>query len=444
MTVGLLSAVAIVLEEKKLCAMQSESTIRRLHVPVLRPEDVIHHLGSPTHWQPGRSAKSAADLWFSANGLPPSVKSALDHDPAFKGATLVDAFFERPVDLGDGQRPSQTDLMAILRLDGRLGVLAVEAKVDEPFGPTVHEWLSEAKGDATARPARLERLCRILDLDPSTVGTIRYQLIHRTASAVIEAQRYCSRDAAMIVQSFCPKRSWVDDYRAFAEALGFLDAPVGAISPAKICDGVALRIGWVAEPGGGPVKRLGTARTVPSLTELGRVQLSKSFFMRDMLYSEVAMIHGLNNAPDDPDLAVKAGKRLCEELLEPLQDHWGRIAIRSAYRSCEVNGFCNEMQRKKKAGYTCASNESNYAGHIWDRLDAHGHTGAMACVVVPSFWAKHQEPGDWRILARWIHEHLPYSTLYFFPTYWAFNIGWHERPERTIKSYAEPAGLFTP
>jgi hypothetical protein len=166
--------------------------------------------------------------------------------------------------------------------------------------------------------------------------------------------------------------------------------------------------------------------------------------MRDMLYSEVAMIHGLNNAPDDPELAIKAGKRLCEELLEPLQDQWGRIAIRSAYRSSEVNGFCNQMQRKKKAGYTCASNESNYAGHIWDRLDADGHMGAMACVVVPSFWAKHQEPGDWRILARWVHEHLPYSTLYFFPTYWAFNIGWHERPERTIKSYAEPAGHFTP
>lgn len=48
------------------------------------------------------------------------------------------------------------------------------------------------------------------------------------------------------------------------------------------------------------------------------------------------------------------------------------------------------------------------------------------------------------ILARWIHEYLAHSTLYFFPTYWAFNIGWHERPERTIKSYAEPASLFTP
>ena len=26
----------------------------------------------------------------------------------------------------------------------------------------------------------------------------------------------------------------------------------------------------------------------------------------------------------------------------------------------------------------------------------------------------------------------------------AFNIGWHERPEKSIKSYAEPAGTFTP
>ena len=67
--------------------------------------------------------------------------------------------------------------------------------------------------------------------------------------------------------------------------------------------------------------------SVATLTQLGREQLSASFFMREMLYSEVAMIHGLNNAPDDVDLALAAGRKLCQELLEPMQNHWGRIAF---------------------------------------------------------------------------------------------------------------------
>lgn len=183
--------------------------------------------------------------------------------------------------------------------------------------------------------------------------------------------------------------------------------------------------------------------TVPSLTDFGRVRLSKSFFMRDFLFSDIASVHGLNNIPDDPELAIAAGTRLCEELLEPLQDAFGRIAIRSAYRSSEVNGFGNEMQRAGKSGYSCASNESNYAGHIWDRLDKNGSMGATACVVVPAFWDRFQTEGDWQKIAWWIHDHLPYSSLYFFPAYWAFNISWHQQPERRIDSYVAPKGCLT-
>lgn len=416
----------------------------RIYLPMKRPEDVIPHLGSPTHWQPGRSAKAAADLWFSSNEIPSSVAEVLAADNRFAGAKLIDAFLERTVDLGDGMQPSQTDVMAIVRLDDQVGVLAIEAKVDETFGPTVDEWLAKAKGDGRTRRERLELLCGVLGISPSSSGLLRYQLIHRTASAIFEAKRYCARQAAMLVQSFCPKKSWFDDYSRFVRAMGLGVAEPGKVTSTKNCDGVELRLGWVADHVEGPFQRLRTARTVPALTDLGRTRLSKSFFMRDMLYSEVAMIHGLNNSPDDPDLAIKAGTKLCEELLEPLQDHWGRLAIRSAYRSSEVNALCNNMQRQKKQGYTCASNEQNYAAHIWDRLDATGHIGAMACVVIPSFWQKHQAEGDWQILARWIHENLPYSTLHFFPTYWAVNIGWHEKPERTIKSHAEPRGLFVP
>ena len=182
--------------------------------------------------------------------------------------------------------------------------------------------------------------------------------------------------------------------------------------------------------------------SLQQLTELGRVRLSRSFFMRDMLHSEIAQVHGLLNAPDDPDLAILAGTRLCEELLEPLQERWGRLAIRSAYRSREVNALGNDMQKAGKAGYNCASNEKNAARHIWDMRDKDGCMGATACVVVPAFWDAHQRPGDWQILARWIDDNLPYSSLFFFPTLWAVNINWHERPLRRVDSYAEPKGRW--
>jgi hypothetical protein len=177
-------------------------------------------------------------------------------------------------------------------------------------------------------------------------------------------------------------------------------------------------------------------QSVASLEELGRVRLSPNFFMRDFLYSEIANFYGKPNIPSDPDLAVAVGKKLCEELLEPLQATFGRIAIRSAYRSEDINALGN------KKGHNCGSNESNYADHIWDRKDSEGMSGAMACIVVPWFTDKYEQGTDWRALAYWIHDHLPYSQLQFFPNLCAFNIGWHEKPLRSVYSYIEPKGLL--
>lgn len=178
-------------------------------------------------------------------------------------------------------------------------------------------------------------------------------------------------------------------------------------------------------------------KSVAKLDELGRVRLSPNFFMRDFLYSEIANLHGIPNIPEDPDLAIEAGSRLCQELIEPLNANFGRIAIRSAYRSPAVNQFGNEN------GHNCASNEANYASHIWDRRDAQGRMGATACIVIPWVSDRYEAGEDWRALAWWIHDHLPYSSLYFFPTRAAFNLAWREEPERRIDSYVAPKGCLT-
>jgi len=182
-------------------------------------------------------------------------------------------------------------------------------------------------------------------------------------------------------------------------------------------------------------------KTVKALEELGRVRLSDSFFMRDFLHSEISEIEGIPNIPENPDLAIEVGKRLCENVLEPIQEKFGRISIRSAYRSPSVNAKGAENRNQ----YNCARNEANYAGHIWDYRDEDGFMGATACIVVNRFISYYESTGNWQALAWWIHDNIPeYSSMYFFPKLAAFNISWHERPKKTIKSHISGSkGILT-
>lgn len=160
--------------------------------------------------------------------------------------------------------------------------------------------------------------------------------------------------------------------------------------------------------------------------------------MRHFLYSEISNFHGIPNIPDDPEQAIRVGKALCEELLKPLNATFGRIVIRSSYRSSAVNDFGNKNK------LNCASNESNYARHIWDRKDAEGLSGATACIAIPWFTDRYVKGADWRSLAYWIHDHLPYSETEFFDGkgMCSFNISWHEKPKKRITSWLSPRVLL--
>jgi hypothetical protein len=173
------------------------------------------------------------------------------------------------------------------------------------------------------------------------------------------------------------------------------------------------------------------------LEELGRVRLSNSFFFRDFLYSEIAAFYRIKNVPDNPLLAIENGTALCHHILEPLQERFGRIAIRSGFRSRVVT----EVGHRHGFGARVANNA---AYHVWDLPDRYGRTGAGACIVIPWFVNRYNAGADWRALAWWIHDHLDYNHLQFFPKLCAFNIQWTSAPrEKRIDSYIKPAGCLT-
>ncbi len=209
-----------------------------------RPEDVIPYLAKQErHWKKGYSAYELAHSWIKAEGIPSPVGAVLDTCPDYARATLVEGLFERDVDLRTPGRRSQTDLLAFVKLRQGDAVIAVEGKVDEPFGDRVSAWNDHSPG----RVRRLSALCASLGLRVADVGDIRYQLLHRTASAIYEAQRYRTSRAIMLVHSFSLTDTSFGDFQAFAKSMGVPVQAVNQISAEQECEGVRLRLAWVRD-----------------------------------------------------------------------------------------------------------------------------------------------------------------------------------------------------
>jgi hypothetical protein len=223
--------------------MSNSPTAAAFWVPTGGPEGWRALLADPPkHWVRGRSARTLAHCWEAADGWPPEVRRALSSSADLNGLEPLYGFPEFKVPLPGGSRSSQTDLMVIARGADGLVVVAVEGKVDEPFGPYVEEWLGDApsKGKVT----RLQYLCDLLGLDPVEVVGIRYQLLHRTASALIEASRIGAATALMLVHTWGTKPASFDDFSAFANLLGSKVA-AGATAVTSV-DSPRLYLGWAA------------------------------------------------------------------------------------------------------------------------------------------------------------------------------------------------------
>jgi hypothetical protein len=217
--------------------------LKRIVVPTQSPEDWKRLLAKPDlHWREGYSAMTLARSWEAAHpSVPPEIAMALDSagDPVLHHLDLLLAIPEYQVDLPGGTRPSQTDVLALMRGASGLVAVAVEGKVDETFGPTVGE---KRRGSSAGVDERLAWLLARLRL-ASAPDSIRYQLLHRTVSALVVAQQFDASAAVMLVHSFSPTSRWFDDFVAFA-ALFAATPRIGEVVTLGECDGVPLYVGW--------------------------------------------------------------------------------------------------------------------------------------------------------------------------------------------------------
>ena len=129
----------------------------------------------------------------------------------------------------------------LARSHGRLVAITVEGKVDEERGPRVEDW---QKQESTGKRVRLTFLREKLGLSGTRLGHIRYQLLTRTAAALIEADRFNASTALMLVHSFSRWHTGCKDYQAFLELFGEKGA-LNKITSLGDKNGVELYTSWV-------------------------------------------------------------------------------------------------------------------------------------------------------------------------------------------------------
>jgi hypothetical protein len=237
----------------------------KIYIPATKPEDWRQFLAKPIHWKYGHSAMSLAYCWQEADEFPAAVSEVFNksENNLFHDITILFAIPEHQVPLPpDGASPSQNDLFVLAKSNHQLISTTIEGKASEDFGELVSDWQN-----TPGREKELYFLCNALGLQLSKVSDIRYQLIHRTVSALLEAKRFNAPNALMLVHSFKENIESLKDYQKFAAWFN-IEAEPNTINKAGTLGGIDLYLGWVNDhsqygsddESKGPIKGRVTAR----------------------------------------------------------------------------------------------------------------------------------------------------------------------------------------
>ena len=213
-------------------------------------------LASPdTQWRRRYSALETAASWelasSSSTGLPEPI-AELFRGSDYGDPELMFALAEHKVPLPGGRTESQCDVWALLHTGAGLVSLSAEAKANEPFGQnneSLAEWLVAEESDKSHRnrETRWEHIRKHLPtIGADGYSQVAYQLLHRCATAVIEAGRLRLTNAAFVVQAFDSPKESFEAFSRFCQAMG-LRAERGRMRM-TVVGNVHLGVGWADCP----------------------------------------------------------------------------------------------------------------------------------------------------------------------------------------------------
>ena len=102
------------------------------------------------------------------------------------------------------------------------------------------------------------------------------------------------------------------------------------------------------------------------------MNLSRNFTLQELIKSDTAIRLDINNNPNSGQ--IEKLKDLCENILQPVRDHFGRVKITSGFRSvelCEAIGSSSRSQHAKAeaADFECVGvDNAELADWIKDNL----------------------------------------------------------------------------
>lgn len=218
---------------------------KNIYIPTNGSSDWRQFLADPEkQWRKGFSARTMANSWEDNEGFPKEVNGALKK--AGLNLDIILAIPEYKVDLDTGKAPSQNDLFVLAKGKDGFYVIMVEGKVSEEFGPRISKWYN----DTPTRKSRLDFLLDKLEIKlPLTdLEKLYYQLFHRTASAIIIAEKFNAKGAIMLVHSFSQEHKWFSEYADFISALSSnkVNSELNEVNKIKtLKNGTELFTGWV-------------------------------------------------------------------------------------------------------------------------------------------------------------------------------------------------------